>query len=422
MADLTEDVVWVEGLYRIEEDDPVQGGESGIDNINAKRLGSRTRYLRLRVNKISDEAGNIALGADGAAKVVEMVDAAAANVAPARLTFRGASAHASSTSNKAGEGFDFVPGAGTVPGSDHGGAFRVSLPRAVATVTKALEIWRTSDANQEFGAAGHKLLAVDYSGGYTRLQLQDGDISGVALVQGTYTHILSAAYMTLTASGGAVHVRSSLGEFARTRADGTVRVADRIAVDTLTTNATPVLLVSLSPPSTRPATVYAITVAATDVAGNKKVWRDLLVVGSRSGSAIWVSGAPPSPTVLAAEAPMSAPAVSYDVNGAAVRVWGVGFGTTASACQMDIANDRCLATAHGYALHTPVVFATSGVLPPEVTAGVTYFVVEIVDADSFRFSATRGGAHINMSVAGGTGHTHKRDDRLTWSASAEEVS
>lgn len=46
MAFLTETSVWEAGTYRIEITDPVIGGESGIDNIAAKQLGNRTRYLK----------------------------------------------------------------------------------------------------------------------------------------------------------------------------------------------------------------------------------------------------------------------------------------------------------------------------------------------------------------------------------------
>ena len=45
MANLNEIAQWEEGIYRIEQTDPVVGGEDGIDNIQAKQLGNRTLYL-----------------------------------------------------------------------------------------------------------------------------------------------------------------------------------------------------------------------------------------------------------------------------------------------------------------------------------------------------------------------------------------
>lgn len=45
-ANLTESAQWENGIYRIELSDPVQGGENGIDNRQAKQLGNRTLYLK----------------------------------------------------------------------------------------------------------------------------------------------------------------------------------------------------------------------------------------------------------------------------------------------------------------------------------------------------------------------------------------
>lgn len=54
MANLTEDESWTDDLYRIETDDPVEGGEAGIDNIQAKQLGRRTRALRGFIDAVFD--------------------------------------------------------------------------------------------------------------------------------------------------------------------------------------------------------------------------------------------------------------------------------------------------------------------------------------------------------------------------------
>jgi hypothetical protein len=70
MGFLTEAATWAEGLYRIELTDPVEGGESGIDNVQAKTLGARTRYLKAildvtvadiaaRLASISVSSGNV---------------------------------------------------------------------------------------------------------------------------------------------------------------------------------------------------------------------------------------------------------------------------------------------------------------------------------------------------------------------------
>ncbi|MDR2891585.1 MAG: hypothetical protein LBV80_00640 [Deltaproteobacteria bacterium] len=54
MANLKEIAEWVEGIYRIEETDPVVGGEDGIDNIQAKQLGSRTLFLKKHLDSLKE--------------------------------------------------------------------------------------------------------------------------------------------------------------------------------------------------------------------------------------------------------------------------------------------------------------------------------------------------------------------------------
>ncbi|MCA8314451.1 hypothetical protein LGN43_09180 [Burkholderia multivorans] len=46
MADLVEVPKWEEGIYQLETSDPVEGGPDGIDNVQARQLGNRTRYLK----------------------------------------------------------------------------------------------------------------------------------------------------------------------------------------------------------------------------------------------------------------------------------------------------------------------------------------------------------------------------------------
>ncbi|MET3177865.1 UNVERIFIED_ORG: hypothetical protein ABIC43_001004 [Variovorax guangxiensis] len=48
MANLNETDQWETGIYQLEEDDPVLGGPSGIDNRPPRELANRTRYMRVR--------------------------------------------------------------------------------------------------------------------------------------------------------------------------------------------------------------------------------------------------------------------------------------------------------------------------------------------------------------------------------------
>ncbi|WP_155628581.1 gp53-like domain-containing protein [Burkholderia stagnalis] len=58
MTNLVEFDKWEDGVYQLETSDPVQGGPEGIDNLQAKQLANRTRYLKGQV-----EAGQSSLDA-----------------------------------------------------------------------------------------------------------------------------------------------------------------------------------------------------------------------------------------------------------------------------------------------------------------------------------------------------------------------
>jgi hypothetical protein len=63
-------------------------------------------------------------------------------------------------------------------------------------------------------------------------------------------------------------------------------------------------------------------------------------------------------------------------------------------------------TAHGLEVDERVEFATTGALPTGITAGTDYYVLSAgLATDSFRISATSGGAAINTSSAGSGVHT-----------------
>lgn len=62
-------------------------------------------------------------------------------------------------------------------------------------------------------------------------------------------------------------------------------------------------------------------------------------------------------------------------------------------------------TAHALAANTPIVFSTTGALPTGLTAGTTYYVKTVLDANTFTVSATSGGTVINTSSVGSGVHT-----------------
>ncbi len=58
MANVNEQAVWVENINLIAEDDPVQGGENGIDNIPHQQLANRTVYLKSEIDKAKGQIPN----------------------------------------------------------------------------------------------------------------------------------------------------------------------------------------------------------------------------------------------------------------------------------------------------------------------------------------------------------------------------
>lgn len=88
MVAITERAEWAEQIRQIEANDPVQGGENGIDNIPHQQLANRTAYLKkqfddLKKNHLSNndledgldsDASNKALTANQGKILKELID------------------------------------------------------------------------------------------------------------------------------------------------------------------------------------------------------------------------------------------------------------------------------------------------------------------------------------------------------------
>lgn len=59
MANLQENEAWVDGIYQLETTDPVMGGPDGIDNVQAKQLGSRTKFLKKRQDNLIERVDGL---------------------------------------------------------------------------------------------------------------------------------------------------------------------------------------------------------------------------------------------------------------------------------------------------------------------------------------------------------------------------
>ncbi|MCY9846693.1 phage tail protein [Pectobacterium jejuense] len=64
MANLSENPLWVDGIYQIETSDPVAGGPDGVSNRQAKELASRTSYLKKEQEKMGSDLATHAVAAD----------------------------------------------------------------------------------------------------------------------------------------------------------------------------------------------------------------------------------------------------------------------------------------------------------------------------------------------------------------------
>lgn len=78
--------------------------------------------------------------------------------------------------------------------------------------------------------------------------------------------------------------------------------------------------------------------------------------------------------------------------------------STPSEVTFNASTDKASLTGHGFQEAEPIVFATSGTLPAELTAGTVYYVLNR-ETNAFQISATAGGTAINMTSAGTGTHT-----------------
>ncbi len=59
MANLPEQPLYEEGIYQIEEHDPVMAGPDGIDNLQSKQLANRTAWLKRELEILQASSGDI---------------------------------------------------------------------------------------------------------------------------------------------------------------------------------------------------------------------------------------------------------------------------------------------------------------------------------------------------------------------------
>ncbi|MEG7098753.1 hypothetical protein V2B07_11580 [Pseudomonas aeruginosa] len=75
MADLPELSEWASGIYQLETSDPVLAGPEGIDNLQAKQLANRTKWLKDKLDQLdAKHSVRVATTADVALSGVQTID------------------------------------------------------------------------------------------------------------------------------------------------------------------------------------------------------------------------------------------------------------------------------------------------------------------------------------------------------------
>lgn len=78
MADLPELSEWTSGIYQLETSDPVLAGPEGIDNLQAKQLANRTKWLKDKLDQLdAKHSVRVATTADVALGGVQTIDGVA---------------------------------------------------------------------------------------------------------------------------------------------------------------------------------------------------------------------------------------------------------------------------------------------------------------------------------------------------------
>ncbi|MDR0375251.1 MAG: hypothetical protein LBH85_05950 [Treponema sp.] len=188
MAKLAEATEWVEDIYRLEIADDAIGGEDGVANLQAKQLGSRTRYLKQAVEApvpaerltgtLTDAAASTTLPPTASETIWAKVQTARNNL---KSLFASLTSHTGNTSN----------------------------PHAVTKAQVGLgSVDNTSDANKPVSTAQQNALNAkatkDSAGNVT-------DISGIEFT-GVGSGYVHGGYMDFHHGGSSVNFTSRIIE------------------------------------------------------------------------------------------------------------------------------------------------------------------------------------------------------------------
>lgn len=183
MADLPENDDWTPGIYQLETSDPVLGGPEGIDNLQAKQLASRTRWLRNFVEKLV-----IGVASVGKAKQLDTAR---------KLSFKGAATASGMFDGTADVDFSLVlTDSGIAPGAYTKVTFNAKGLATAASSPTTLAGYGITDAlSKGYAGLGGKTAAI---GTIDSVGLEGGFYSFGAgqSTFGNYVSVLSFPYTT----------------------------------------------------------------------------------------------------------------------------------------------------------------------------------------------------------------------------------
>lgn len=351
MANLTEAAGWIEGLYRLETTDPVLGGEDGIDNVQAKTLGARTRYLKAQLESLGTGlVGHEAAGDPHPQYLIEAEASALIAAAVAALV------------NSSPATLDTLAELATALGNDANFA---------ATMTGLL--------------AGKAPLASPALTGVPTVPTAAG---GTSSTQAASTAFVAAA---ITAIGLAAYAQLGLAQ--------TWTKGQAGAINPLTDAATIALDLSLS-------NNYLV-----QLGGNRTLGMPTSVVAGQSGVITVLQDKTGSRTLAYAwpyvwanglAGALSTPGCSEDQLVYDVKAY------KQAAMAVTIATPGVVTMAgHGFYHGQRVQITTTGALPTGLTASTTYFV-EVIDANSFYLCTTLANvaAGTRIATSGSQSGTH----------------
>ena len=221
MANISETAEWTEGVYQLETTDPVEGGPEGVDNLQAKQLANRTKYLKALVEGLAEgkqplDATLTALAAIATA-ANQLIYATGSNTfattaltAFARTLLDDADAATARATLGLGAAALLAVGtaAGTVAAGDHAhpGVYQPagSYQAADATLT-ALAAMATA-ANQLIYATGSNTFATTALTAFARTLLDDADAATARATLGAQATLVAndpGVKTALNASGSA---------------------------------------------------------------------------------------------------------------------------------------------------------------------------------------------------------------------------